>query len=221
MSEPLKNFDLVPKKVNTQRVYTRKKKESQKEDRGLLYLIWWQMKDRCQNENHEAFSRYGGRGIFVCPLWQSSFDSFVEDMGPRPSMFHSVERRDNFGPYSPQNCYWGTPSEQTRNKRSNNWVYYHGERLILTDLANKYHLNYGMLYARIIKRGWPVEKAVETLSKHKDLIFYEDGYYTQRGLCKHLGVSMARLHWYLSTGKTLRESFEICLSLPSKAKPQN
>jgi hypothetical protein len=208
-----KNFDLVEKKINLGRVPgPRKKKPSLKTQRQLLYSIWYMIHDRCYNPKNVAFSRYAGKGVSVCQRWTDSFDDFVSDMGERPSMFHSVERRDNSGNYCPENCYWGTPPEQTRNKDCNKWVTYKGQTMILTDLANAYNLNYGTLYSRIIKRGWSVERAVEEASKHKWLIYYEGELFSQRGLCRHLNISFARVSWHIGKGKSVKEAFEECLA---------
>lgn len=80
-----------------------------------LYAIWASMMQRCLNPKAKSYAAYGGRGIRVCDRWQSSFQSFLDDMGDRPSPAHSIDRIDNDGNYEPSNCRWATGSEQMRN----------------------------------------------------------------------------------------------------------
>ncbi len=80
------------------------------------YKVWEAMKHRCQNPANKKFADYGGRGIVVCDRWQG-FASFFEDMGPRPTPRHSIDRVDNNRGYEPSNCRWATASEQRANRR--------------------------------------------------------------------------------------------------------
>jgi hypothetical protein len=81
------------------------------------YSCWKSMIQRCTNPKAPNYALYGGRGIEVCSEWRT-YEAFLRDMGPRPSMEHSLDRIDVDGDYEPGNVRWATRSEQQRNKRS-------------------------------------------------------------------------------------------------------
>lgn len=127
--------------------------------RTTEYGIWQGILQRCFNEDSDNYRHYGGRGITVCDRWKS-FANFYEDMGPRPSLKHSIDRKDNNGNYEPSNCRWATPKEQGRNRRISYLVEHDGETKCVAEWAEHYGLSPTVLYGRLVQLGWTFEKAV-------------------------------------------------------------
>lgn len=99
----------------------------------LTYTSWLAMKARCYRSNHVHYSKYGGRGIVVCDRWRNSFEAFLEDMGERPTVQHTIDRIDSNGSYEPGNCRWATKKEQAQNRKSNVFVTLNGEVITASD----------------------------------------------------------------------------------------
>ena len=108
----------------------------------LEYQAWINMKSRCYNIKCKEFPNYGGRVILVCDEWINSPQTFLKDMGKKPTPKHSLDRfPDMNGNYELSNCRWATSSQQNSNRRNNHWEEFNGERLIVKDWAIRFNIS--------------------------------------------------------------------------------
>jgi hypothetical protein len=126
-----------------------------------LNARWKGMKQRCFNPNKKSYKDYGGRGIKMCQRWRENFWAFVEDMGMPQSADLEIDRIDNNGDYSPENCRWADKETQLSNKRSNRWLKLNEKKLTLSQWAKLTGLNKRTITDRI-ESGWSVKKALTT-----------------------------------------------------------
>ena len=113
---------------------------------------WVAMRQRCLNTKQSNHHRYGGRGITICPEW-TSFEQFYKDMGPRPPGT-SLNRKDNDGDYTPENCEWADRVTQNNNSRGNVFISFNGESLSINDWSHRTGLSQSVISERR-RRGWP------------------------------------------------------------------
>lgn len=123
------------------------------------YRAWNEMHRRC-------LGKYRGRGIIVCERWHT-FESFLADMGRRPSADHSVDRINNAGDYDPDNCRWATREEQARNRSSNLQFTHDGRTLCLTEWCALLGLNYKRTRDRVVRFGWSFERAISPQTRSR------------------------------------------------------
>jgi hypothetical protein len=167
------------------------------------YYTWQNMKRRCIAPKRKDFNRYGGRGITVCDRWLHDFSAFLADMGPRPGAAYSLERINNDGSYSPDNCRWATRSEQNRNHSGNHRLFYQGENLTIAEWSERTGLPFHVIRSRIVTYGWSAERALSTpkVSRSKprhltDLgcVTFQGETMTLPGWAIRLGIGYSTLH---------------------------
>jgi len=147
------------------------------------------MKNRCGNPKDKDYKNYGARGICICPEW-FDFDAFYNwamSSGYKDDL--SIDRINNDGLYSPQNCRWATVKEQSNNRRSNVVLCYKGETKTISEWSVNSGIPYGALHRRICVYGWPIEKALETPVGKRNYIAFEGNTFRLYEWAKRLGVS--------------------------------
>ena len=98
--------------LKKERIINQSQKGFHQKNNKAEYNSYSSMKNRCYNSNCPHYDRYGGRGISVCDEWFESFETFLNDMGKRPSLEHTLDRIDVNGNYEPSNCRWATDQQQ-------------------------------------------------------------------------------------------------------------
>jgi hypothetical protein len=133
------------------------------------YDIWISIKARCVARDRRTRRNYLDRGITVCQRWAESFETFLADMGPRPTPQHTIERRNGSLGYQPDNCCWATRLEQAHNMRTNRHLTHDGKTMTITEWARSLGTDCGTLSYRL-RAGWSVEQALTTPVRHGNRI---------------------------------------------------
>src|ERR1022692_3529147 len=80
------------------------------------YAVWKQARNRCRNPKNRDYVDYGGRGIVFDAAWDD-FGQFFGDVGPRYREHFQLERLNNDGNYTAENCVWVPPVQQAATRR--------------------------------------------------------------------------------------------------------
>ena len=175
-----------------------------------LYKVFSAMHQRCENPNCDHYDRYGGRGIYICKEWsgENGFFNFREwamNNGYNPDAPKgecTINRIDNDGPYSPDNCEWVNMKTQINNTSINRYITYNGETHTVSDWANILGIKFSTLENRLCN-GWPIEKALSTKAeKNITFINYNGNNYSVAEWCYIFGLAQTTVSSRIERGAT-------------------
>jgi hypothetical protein len=124
------------------------------------------MKQRCTNPNTPFFKNYGGRGIKVCEEWLSSFEAFAHDMGMPPSDEYTLDRINNDGDYTPENCRWANQTQQHENGSRSINITAFGETKPAKTWAKNLGINYQKITYAYRSKGLEAATAIVEAGAH-------------------------------------------------------
>ena len=120
------------------------------------YNSWQMMRQRCLNPKATGYDKYGGRGITICPEWDT-FEQFLADAGERPAPGCSLDRINVDGNYEPGNVRWSTQQGQCNNLRKNRFIEYQGRRLTCAEWGRETGISRNVILSRL-DLGWSPER---------------------------------------------------------------
>lgn len=131
--------------------------------RSWEFSTWVNILTRCNNKKVRSYKDYGAKGIKVCERWSGDdgFENFFADMGPRPSLSHSIGRKLNHVGYEPGNCQWETKLQQGQNTSRVKNLTYNGKTQCVSAWCRELGLGDSGIHLRL-QNGWSLERALST-----------------------------------------------------------
>jgi len=143
--------------------------------RHRLYTCYYRMRRRCERPTDPSYPRYGGRGIKVCDEWKNDIMAFINwgiENGYQEGL--SIDRIDNDGDYTPDNCRWADATTQSNNRRTNQYITFDGESHTYAEWGRITGISPLTIRSRIVDLGWSVEEALTTSTDERRYGILED-----------------------------------------------
>lgn len=176
-------------------------------NKNPAFPCWQAMLGRCLVVTHGSYNNYGAKGIKVCDRWLS-FDNFFEDIGPRPSKKHTLDRYpDGYGDYEPGNVRWATAVEQAANRKSTYRIEFGGELKSLSEWSILKGIDACVIYERLEQYGWTIEEALTTPVRAWGQKLRHDGIeLTIPQWSERLGIKIETIHYRLKKGWSIQKT---------------
>jgi hypothetical protein len=190
------------------------------------------MKSRCYNPKVDCYKDYGGRGIIICDEWlneSSSFFIWSDNNGYEEGLL--IDRIDNDGPYSPENCRWVTAKESSLNRRNNRFLALEGKIQTVSEWADESGINKTTITHRL-DGGHAVEDVLSHSSLKRGVsvgysrkLSEETLYLSYRGYRKtvlewsvFLGIPVSSIYYRLRKGLPIAEVLSLTKFKPGPRK---
>ena len=132
-----------------------------------LYRIWQAMRWRA-NENNHSYETYRKNNIKCCSEWNdyATFRKWALENGYDDHL--TLDRIDNNGDYTPENCRWADHKTQANNKSSNTLVTVNNEIKTISEWADEKNINYSTLRSRVNRQHITGEQLFASCELRRD-----------------------------------------------------
>ena len=177
------------------------------------YHTWKNMRARCNAPCNKENGNYQKKNITVCERW-NDFEKFYNDMGPKPTIKHSIDRKNNYGNYEPENCRWADNTVQANNKSNNLLINYDGKVFTIPQLSEYLGLSKIALRKHIADKKRSVDEAISRINQNL-YIEYNGEKKSRKEWCDIYNIKLSNLHSRLSKGWSIEDA----LNKPERKSP--
>lgn len=144
--------------------FAREKSTTHGMSKTRFHKIYQKMLARCTSRTDPAYQLYGGRGIRVKWLAfqdfrEDMYDSYLAHCASYGEDNTTIDRIDNDGHYSKENCRWATRKLQAVNRRNTRYLTVNKITHTVEMWAQLSGLSKRTINTRL-DRGWPIDESL-------------------------------------------------------------